>query len=62
MKILATITRGIVLDSAEKLSYAGKDMDELIRRIKENAVSDAELSKLGFREVHYEGIAWTEED
>ncbi|MCK5789178.1 MAG: hypothetical protein KAH32_09270 [Chlamydiia bacterium] len=58
MKLLATITVGRVLRDCENLSK--EQLEDIEDRISNNAITEDELYSLGFKDVHYEGISWTE--
>lgn len=59
MNILATITNGYGLRDS---NLTHKEIENLEERIANNSITEDELLKLGFKPVHYEGIAWTEND
>ena len=61
MNLLATITTGMVLKDVDD-TLTAKELKEIEARIEDNAITADELYTLGFEDVHYEGVAWTERD
>ena len=61
MNLLATITTGMVLVDVDN-TLTAKEQEEIEARIQDNAITADELYTLGFKDVHYEGVAWTERD